>query len=153
MPHDAVTVRTEVVRDEAGHDVIMVEKYEAPAGELDRETNRYHLAPDQYRDYDMWVARRAMALLKTTYPGHLWFVEVDHRQGIVKISIPILMGVTQFYVINLKTTELTPGEIIYAGGEILERYRLPRTRFNLGAFLEARQKHSALLIATRKVPD
>jgi hypothetical protein len=152
MPHDPITVRTELVRDAAGHEVLMVEKYEAPAGDYDLETRRYRLAPDEYKDYDMWVARRTMALLKTVYPGHFWFVEADMRNKIVKISIPILMGVTNFYVINLVQTELTPGAVIVAGGEILERYVISRSRFHVDSFLDARQKHSALVFAGRKVP-
>jgi hypothetical protein len=77
----------------------------------------------------------------------------DRTQGIVKISIPVLMGINNWFVINEKTHDVTPGMAIVAGGEILERYGLERGRFKISEFLEARAKHSALLVKSRKVPD
>jgi hypothetical protein len=43
--------------------------------------------------------------------------------------------------------------ILKGGGELLERYRLPRGRFNLDRFLEARENHSIMLDRSRKVPS
>jgi hypothetical protein len=123
-------------------DIAMVEQYIAPAdGSF-----------DVFKDYDMWVARRAMGVLYTHYAGHMWQVQSDTKKHLLKISIPILMGVCHWYVINLKIHELTPNLIVRAGGEILERYGLPRGRFELGSFLEARAKYSALVRRTRPIP-
>jgi len=127
------------------HDIVVMQKYIAPPGDEDKY--------DVHKDYDMWCAGRVYGLLSKHYPGHLWCVESDVRGHLVKISIPILMGIGDWYVINLRTHELTPGIIIVAGGEILERYGLFRGVFNDGEFLMARQKHSKLLVPSRKVPD
>lgn len=139
MPHDPVTVRSHVLQEHGMHDMIVTEKYEAPA------SDDGGVAFDVHKDFDLWRARRVMALLKTHYYGHLWCVESDVKQGLVKISIPILMGIGWWYIINLSRTELTPKTVLAAGGEILERYKLSRGRFELGAFLDARAKHSPLV--------
>ena len=123
-------------------DQTIIEQYLAPND----------VAFDIHKDYDMWCARRGMALLKTYYPGHFWQVESDVKRHLFKISIPILMGVCNWYVINLRTHELTPENVREAGGNILERYKLKRGRFELGAFLEAREKHSKLVVKRRPVP-
>jgi hypothetical protein len=101
--------------------------------------------------YDLWVARRAYALLDTAYPGHGWQVIADSAQGYVGIRLPILTGGNWAYLI--KWADLTPAQVIRAGGELLERYRLPRGRFELGRFLEAREKHSILLMPGRTIPE
>lgn len=144
MPQDAFTVRQDVIEETGHHDIVVLSKYEAPG---DPET------VDLFRDFDNWRAKRIFALLITHYPGHLWATQSDVAQGIVKIGIPILMGICNWYVINLKKTELTPGAIVVAGGEILERYGLPRGRLQIGSFLEARETHSALVNPGRAVPS
>jgi hypothetical protein len=101
--------------------------------------------------YDLWVARRAYALLDRAYTGHGWQVIADSAQGYVGVRLPILTGGNWAYLI--KWADLTPAQVIRAGGELLERYRLPRGRFELGTFLEAREKHSILLKPGRKVPS
>jgi len=148
MPHDAVTVRQDVLEGDPGqHDIVILSKYVAPA---DGDGN---VEFDVHKDYDMWCAARAMSLLMAVYPGHFWAVESDVKQHILKIGIPILMGICNWYVINLRQTELTPGAILVAGGEILERYRLRRGRLEIASFLEARANHSALVNRRRPVPE
>lgn len=123
-------------------DSTVVEQYIAPTdGEF-----------DVHKDYDMWCARRAMALLLAAYPGHLFQVQSDVKKHLFKISIPILMGVCNWYVVNLRTHEMSKETVVRAGGEILERYGIPRGRMDLAAFLEAREKHSALVRRSRPVP-
>ena len=101
--------------------------------------------------YDLWVARRAMELLEGAYPGHPWMVEADSARGIVTVSLPVLMGGNWVYLI--KWADLAPARVVAAGGEVLERYRLPRGGFELGSFLEARARHSIMLDRGRKVPE
>lgn len=138
-------VTTRFITEERGggvHDATVMEQHIAPPGEED----------DPFREADLVVARRVRTFLVTRFPvGYEWCVRSDLRQGVVMISIPILMGVSYWMVINLKQTALGHGVLICAG-EILERYGLSRTTFNLGAFLEAREKHSALVVPSRKVP-
>lgn len=145
MSGDPETTAETVVEGTNGrHDIVLVERHIAPSeGE-----------EDPVKDFDAWRARRVMAVLQHAYPGHLWAVDHDLKQGVCKISIPILMGICAWWVFNLRTHgELTKGMVIAAGGEILERYGLSRVRFNLATFLEAREKHSALVNRHRSVPN
>lgn len=101
--------------------------------------------------YDLWVARRTTELLERAYPGHPWLVEADSGKGVVTLSLPILMGGNWVYLI--KWADLTPARVVAAGGEVLERYRLPRGRFDLSRFLEARDRHSLMPGKSRAVPS
>lgn len=132
------------------HDSVLLERYVGP--------NPDHIDEEQrlaaIHEFDLWRARRVMSVLLKEYPGHLWCVEHDLAQGICKISIPILMGIGYWYVLNLATHgDLTPGMVIVAGGEILERYGLPRCRLEIGSFLDARARYSALVDRRRAVPS
>lgn len=149
MPHDPQTIRQDVVEGTSlggGHDVVVITEHESTAGP------NGEVEFDVFKDFDLWRAKRVMSVLQSEYPGHLWGVVSDVKQGIVKISIPILMGVNFWYIINEKQTQVTKGAVVVAGGEILERYGLSRIRFNLGSFLEARSRHSALVMPSRHVP-
>lgn len=145
MPHESVLEKCHVVTGEAHHDLVIQERYEAPCGESGEAVF------DVHKDYDKWIANRTMALLKAEYPGHFWAVESDSKQHILKISIPILMGFMHYYVINLRQTELTPMAVLRAGGEILERYRLPRGMFT-DAFFDARRDLSKIVNKRRPIP-
>ena len=59
------------------------------------------------------------------------------------ISIPVLLGGNWVYFI--KGCDLTDLKVVEAGGEILERFRLPRGAFELGSWLEARRRFSLML--------
>lgn len=141
---ELVTVREDVQpRAMGGGNMVAVTKYESPAGGQD----------DPHKEYDIWAANRMYSLLLAAYPGYPWACLFDSIQGYAKISIPILTGIGNGYVINLKQTQMTPGEIVYGGGVLLERYAQSRTRFNLGAFLEARARYSGLLNPKRGIPN
>lgn len=148
MPHDAVTIRQDVVaKDEhGGHDRVVLTKYEAPANADGG------IADDPYKERDIEVAGTMMKWLNKHYPGHMWGCISDIAHGIVKFNIPILMGVTDWWVINLRTHDVIDG-MRQGAGQILERYRIPRGRFQLAPFLEARAKHSKLVLPNRKVPE
>src|SRR5262249_43133947 len=109
------------------------------------------LAEPPRHAYELWAARRVFELLKSHYPGHLWAVDFSLARGGAAISIPILLGGNWVYFIRL--ADLTPAMVVRAGGEILERYRLPRGRFELGSFLGARARHSIMAGNSRKVPS
>ena len=116
----------------------------------DRQQNLERGSPVQpARDLDL--AAKIMGWLRTRYPGYPWAVISDLAQGIVRFNIPIVMGVTHWYIVNLRTTTIEDG-LVDGAGEILERYRLPRTHFNAGAFLQAREQHSKLVNPHRLVP-
>jgi hypothetical protein len=149
MPFNAVTIREDVIEKSvsgAGHDMVVRTQYEAPA-ETDTEW-----ADDQYKDLDLAVAANVMKWLNQHYPGHLWGVVCDTQHRIVKFNIPILMGFDQWFVINLRTHDIVDG-LKLGAGQVLERYRLRRGKFNLAEFLDAREKHSRLVHRTRPVPE
>lgn len=157
MPHDPVaTGYTVVEKDTHGSpDLVLRATYEAPAA-ADGS-----VAEDPYKEYDMWVASRAIQLLLKVYPDYPWTAKHDtalnrktgNHDKLLLIGIPILMGVNNYYAINVQTTPLSQGRVLAAGGEILERYGCRRGRMQLAQFLEARAKHSALVIPSRKVPE
>ncbi len=148
MPHDAETIRQDVVLKDApgAHDMVMLTKYDAPS------TPDGGIADDPFKTMDLANAKWMMEVLQRHYPGHLWSTKYDGRQKMAYLSIPFLMGINKYWAINLVTDQLTEGLLMRAGGELLERYGLPRSRFELTPFLEARQKHSILVDRHRDVP-
>ena len=100
---------------------------------------------------DIATARAVRRILDTAYPGHDWEVVADSGQGYVAFRIPTLMGMNYAYLV--KGRDLTAEAILTGGGGLLERYRLPRARFDLDRFLEARAEHSILLDRSKKVPE
>ena len=57
------------------------------------------------------------------------------------------------WVYLIRWADLAPARVVAAGGEVLERYRLPRGKFDLGRFLAARDRHSIMLGRARRVPE
>lgn len=147
MPHDPILIDQDVVIGDHGqHDSVVSTNYIAPS------TADCGIAHDPYKDQDFALAHQVRHYLTTRFPiAYSWCVESDLAQGVVKFSIPILMGVSQWWVINLRTTPIERG-VLMGAGEILERYLLPRDKFSLPAFLDARARHSALVVPGRKVP-
>ena len=124
-----------------GRSLVQVEARFVPSGEGSRQRARADLA----------TARAVRRILDTAYPGHDWEVVADSGQGYVAFRIPALMGANWAYLI--KCRDLTPEAVLKGGGELLERYRLPREKFNLDRFLEARADHSVLLRRSNKIPS
>ncbi len=89
--------------------------------------------------------------------GHLIQAEVNHKQGIVVVSIPQLMGQINKFI--LKIDQLSVHSAFVAGmhravGELLERYRLPRGKtFDHDLFAEAVDKAPLIGIDNAKVPE
>jgi hypothetical protein len=149
MPHDAITLREDVLPKTTlgGNDRVMRTQYIAPA---DGDGG---IADDIWKDFDIWAAKQVQNELEKFYPGHNFRVFHDSFQGVCLISIPVLMGINNFMAVNLKKSALDSERVMKSGGEILERYGLKRGGFELAPFLEAREKHSALVLPSRKVPE
>jgi hypothetical protein len=96
---------------------------------------------------DRATAAGVFRLLQTSYRGHFWRVEVDSHQGVCTITIPVLLGNWK-YIIHLD--KLTPQAVIRAGGEILERFKIPRSAIDVAAFCEARKRRVSR--TSQKVP-
>lgn len=149
MPHDLRTLRQDVVEKDThgGHDMVVLTKHDAPSGP-DNE-----VLYDKHQEMDIANANWMMGILKKHYPGHFWRCVHDGHHKMAYVSIPILMGINKFWAINLTTDELSDGLVMRCGGAILERYGLKRGRLETGAFLDARAKHSALVVPSRQVPE
>lgn len=93
---------------------------------------------DPFAAADMRMARQVGAWLETHYPGHPWAVSVQHRQGVVLITIPELLW-NYKYVIHIADLKGDPAlkAVGRAAGEILERLGLPRAAFSSTQFTEA----------------
>lgn len=102
-----------------------------------------------------------MEILQRYYPGHCWSVRVSgggvNDKGRVKprgveVKIPILMG-TKSYVIPAPMLMADFNQscrlIRAAGGEILERFNIPRSGFQLDPFMLARAPR---LMLSHKTP-
>ena len=95
-------------------------------------------------DTEPELERRNIALSKLIaeklhkeYPGHLWAVQADIEQGMATVRNLALSGEWGFY---LKLSEVVNDpylkKVKWAGGEILERYRLHRGRFEISQLQE-----------------
>lgn len=81
---------------------------------------------------DMLTAKNMAEVLHRHYPGHLWGVNCDGRTGMIYIRNLSLSGEMGF---KLKMPDIYSAsdldkEVMRAGGEILERYRLSRGKFD-----------------------
>lgn len=99
--------------------------------------------PDKNYQHDLDMAQQIGQVLSANYPGHFWFVEVDSKGKMVHISIPVFMGNARFNQ-RMREVQTDPGMkwVIRAGGEILERWRIPRAKMDPAAVAEAIQTRS-----------
>ncbi len=88
------------------------------------------------READQTLMKEVSRILHTHYRGHFWAVMVDSHQGVCQITIPILLGNWGWTIL---LTELTPWLVIKAGGDILERFNIPRSGLDVARFVEARE--------------
>lgn len=93
------------------------------------------------------------AALEQNYPGHPWAVGVQHKHG---IGVVFLQGFAQWgYRFKLSSIAADPGLrlIIKGAGEMLERYRMKRSGFDLGDWRAALRKFDARLFRNKKPPE
>jgi hypothetical protein len=101
-------------------------------GKVDRAQSAHEA---MLNERDMRIAARVGEILHFHYRGHFWQVTSDSKQGVVTITIPVLLG-NHKYVIKL--AGLTDASVIEAGGHILERFKIPRGQLDVAAFVNAR---------------
>lgn len=125
------------------HDATVMEQHIAqPGGEA-----------DPFYEQDKLLTRLVYVYLKTRFPmGYDWRVQSDLAQGVLKFSIPVLMGVCDWYAVNLRRAGSLDRAVLLGAGELLERYNLSRSIFDQAAFLTARAQHSKLLVPGRPIP-
>lgn len=153
MPEEAILDAVHEDRDH-GYTRLTFDEYVPPAAQRDEQGEFIAWSDDPFKVWDDWAKREVMRVIDSkvpAYPG--WYVMVSGAQKIILISLRTLMGVDEFYAINLRTHELNDRTIVEACGQICERYRLPRDRVDLAAFLKARTAKSRLLYRWMKVPE
>jgi hypothetical protein len=86
------------------------------------------------------LAKRMAELLQKHYPGHLWGVTCQSEQGIATIFNLRFSGNWGF-LLKMKDIQDDPTlkQVVMAGGELLERYRVARGKFNEDDYA---QKHT-----------
>lgn len=105
--------------------------------------------PDPHAAWDDMVARAIGRVLHQHYQGHDWCVWVSRKAGIAKIWLNTLMNPMFPWVIKLHEG-VQPADIMRAGGDILERYNIPRSTIDFSLVKSVRQKLGPL--ATRQLP-
>jgi hypothetical protein len=97
---------------------------------------------DRWAAFDLAGARDMWRVLESHYPGHPWETEIDSRGRMAYVSIPSITGRWK-YRIHLSALKSDPGLriVIKAGGEILERWGIPRAGFCGVAYKEAPRIH------------
>ena len=102
---------------------------------------------DEYARRDLAVCAQIFRVLIEEYPGWYWQVLADTVQGYATVKIGHLMNGNQAFILHLDRMT-SPNdlerEVKRAGGELLERYGLPRRGFDLDCFLNASKKHVRL---------
>lgn len=100
---------------------------------------------DKYAQRDAMFAAAIGRVLHQHYRGHYWNVIVDSRPhaGIAKIWISILMSAGCPYILHLVDAH-SPWHVIRAGGELLERFKIPRSTIDLPAVLAAQKRQGPL---------
>ncbi len=81
---------------------------------------------------DILMAKTMAEALHQAYPGHLWAVSCDGKTGMADVRNMALSGNWGF---RLKLNQIYSASefkknVLRAGGEILERYRLARGKAN-----------------------
>jgi hypothetical protein len=97
---------------------------------------------DPFERADMDLAAKCGAVIRFHYPGHHFQVVADHKQGIVRIRIPQLMrgGAASgpwWYIVKIRELDQSLSAVKRACGELLERFRLPRSLINHADWMAA----------------
>jgi hypothetical protein len=147
MPHDPKVIN---VTFENGR--FYIHQYDEPA-EVDEHGDYIHVE-DLHKETDAKFERSMLQWLDGHFPmGGYWSTHCDARQGICWFNIPVLMGMDFVWRINMQKDDDIVMQMHRGAGEICERYSLPRGRFDLDRFLAAREKHSRLVLPTRRIPE
>jgi hypothetical protein len=82
--------------------------------------------------HDMILAKEIADTLHSHYPGHLWAINVDGPNGVANIHDLMLSGQWGYRLklVDIYSASEFRKDVIRAGGEILERFRLSRGQFN-----------------------
>lgn len=88
------------------------------------------------------LCKEMARILFAHYPGHPWSVEVHAEQGYAFITIPPLLGANWGYILHLDKIDgdAFRSSVIEAGGNLLERFNIPRSTIDIVHYLELEKK-------------
>lgn len=98
---------------------------------------------------DILTARTMAEALHAAYPGHFWAVSCDGKTGFADVRNLALSGNYGFRI-RLSGIYSASGfkrDVLKAGGEILERFRMDRSRLNEDQLSGAQQDFAGRLKA------
>lgn len=88
----------------------------------------YHVIVEADDDRDDAKAREVAEILATAYPGHPWHVRIGAGVIVIKhAKIAVKHGMVRHYNRITFNAKVLKREIIYCGGELLERAGLTRS--------------------------
>ena len=91
------------------------------------------------------LGKSILSTLETYYPAHIWRVIISERGGIVQVTLPAI-PTKQGFILHTAQIDAEMKAIMRAGGELLERYAISRSKIineeNVTADLASRQKDS-----------
>lgn len=89
------------------------------------------MAEIEYAAAEATISERVANTLHQAYPGHAWAAKADIWAGTVAIYNFHLSGKWGFLMkLSDLVGDVNMKKVIAAGGELLERYRMSRGRFN-----------------------
>ena len=82
--------------------------------------------------HDILTARTMAEALHAAYPGHFWAVSCDGKTGMADVRNLALSGNWGFRIklSGIYSASQFKKDVVKAGGEILERFKLNRGRLN-----------------------
>jgi hypothetical protein len=94
--------------------------------------------------FDLGICKQVGDQLETHYPGWGWMVTVPPRQGVAQIR-SMHMDARYGFVIKLTAGYYSASDLakqaVRAGGEMLERTGMPRSKFEWDRLKSARNKN------------
>lgn len=75
------------------------------------------------------LIHNVMLRLMKSFPGYEWLVNADDEAGLINIYLPE-MGGNNAYTLHIPKLDKNMKKVIRAGGEILERHNLKRTKMS-----------------------
>lgn len=112
--------------------------------------------PDSFALADQAMVKKIGAFLLEHYAGHPFRADVSHERGYIKVYLPEVMGSVNGFVIHISAVKNHVDFIRWmnrACGEILERYKLPRHRFNRDDWRAAIAKAPIIGLQKAAVPE
>ena len=83
---------------------------------------------------DLELCGKVSEILNNNYPYHLWMVGCDHQAGLVYVELPYGKTTKLFpfgfalHIKKLGNAKSMKKKVVWAGGELLERWNLTRGR-------------------------